>query len=201
MTSYDQRAKHVLDTCRIHDIPVPGQIGILSVDNEEFLCKHTHPTLSSIAPDFESCGYRAAELLDNLLHGGQSRNTPELFSVKGIVERFSTADFSGSARTVEKAREFMRLNFASDISLEDTAKASGISVRVLEKRFQVACGVSPSEELRNIRIRHVTELLRDTETPIKEIGWLCGFKSEIHLKNLFKKHFDMTMREYRQQHT
>ena len=201
MVSYDQRAKHILDTCRLHGISVPGHIGVISVDNEEFLCEHTRPTLTSIVPDFESCGYRSAELLDTLMQGKRANRYPELFGIKGIVERFSTSDFSGSARVVEMARDFMRMNFANDISLEDMAKASKVSVRVLQKRFQTACGRSPSEELRDIRLQHVTELLNRTETPIKEIGWLCGFKSEIHLKNLFKKHFDMTMREYRQQHT
>ena len=199
MASYDQRAKHILDMSRILNISIPGQIGVISVDNEEFLCEHTHPTLTSIVPDFISCGYRAAELLDTLMNGGKSPNAPEFFGVKGIVERFSTADFSGSARIVETAREFMRLNYSADISLNDIADAAGVSVRLLEKRFQAISEKSPSEELRDIRLNHVKNLLRKTHTPIKEISWLCGFKSEIHLKNLFRSKIGISMSKWRQE--
>ena len=197
MAAYDQRAKHVLDVCRLNGISVPGSVGVISVDNEEFLCERTHPTLTSIVPDFESCGYRAAELLDSLMHGGRSRTAPQLFGVRGVVERFSTADFSGSVRIVELAREFLRKNYAADITFDDIAKSAGVSIRVLEQRFRHAAGRSPSDELRALRLEHVKELLTRTQTRISDIGELCGFKSDIYLKNVFKNETGMSMRDYR----
>jgi len=198
--SYDQRAKHVIDACRLGGIPVPGQVGIIGVDNEEFICERTRPALTSILPDFEGAGYCAAEKMDAMLRSNRTVPRPILFGVKGIIERLSTADFSGATRIVELARDFIRNNFASDIRPEEIARAAGVSLRLLEKRFGDASDTTPAEELRTTRLAAVTKLLTETETPIGEIGYMCGFKSEIHLKNLFKARFGMSMREYRTAH-
>lgn len=60
---YDQRAMHVLSVCRAEGISVPEQIQVVGVDNEEWICEHVSPTLTSVEPDFEGCGQRAAETL------------------------------------------------------------------------------------------------------------------------------------------
>ena len=197
--SYDQRARHLLDLARLNGLSVPEQVAVLGVDNEEFLCEHTVPTLSSLAPDFESCGYRAAELLSALLSGRRTRPSsgPETFGLRGLVQRASTANWSGAARIVETARELLRCHYAADISIEDVARAAGVSRRVMEKRFHAVANTTPAEELREFRLKRVKMLLRQSDSPIKEIGYQCGFMSEIALKNLFKARFGQSMRDYR----
>ena len=54
---------HVLNICRAEGIAVPEQIQVVGVDNEEWICDHTSPTLTSVEPDFEGCGERAVETL------------------------------------------------------------------------------------------------------------------------------------------
>ncbi|MBR0056244.1 MAG: AraC family transcriptional regulator, partial [Kiritimatiellae bacterium] len=40
-------------------------------------------------------------------------------------------------------------------------------------------------------------LLVETQTPIGQIGELCGFGDEAHLKRLFRRRFGCTMRDWR----
>ena len=39
--AFDQRAKHVLDACRLAGLNVPSQIQVLGVDNETYVCSQT----------------------------------------------------------------------------------------------------------------------------------------------------------------
>ena len=69
MASYDIRARHVLDACRRVGLSVPDRVGVVGVDNDEFLCGLTDPHLSSVALDSRRAGYEAAAQLDRLMSG------------------------------------------------------------------------------------------------------------------------------------
>ena len=69
--SDDMRAMHVLNVCRVSGLAVPEQIQVVGADNEEWICAHTSPTLTSVEPDFEGCGYRAAETLLAMMAGAK----------------------------------------------------------------------------------------------------------------------------------
>ena len=193
----DQRAQHVLFACRRAGIPVPEQVSVIGVDDDELVCEYAHPTISSIVLDFEAAGYHAAKRLDKLMRGGKPAKAIWHYGVRGFVERGSSADVKGSAHIVSVAREFLRRNATSPIDVTDIAKAAGVSVRTLQKRFAQVTNVSPGRELRQERLKKVCDLLIHTQTPIDGIGELCGFASEIHLKAIFKKTFGLTMSDYR----
>jgi LacI family transcriptional regulator len=69
MTCHDDRGLQVLDACRRVELDVPGEVAILGVDNDPFLCNLSSPPLSSIDVNSERVGYVAAELLDDLMDG------------------------------------------------------------------------------------------------------------------------------------
>jgi LacI family transcriptional regulator len=200
--AFDQRAKHVLDACRLAGLNVPSQIQVLGVDNETYICEQTVPSLSSLMPDFENGGFLAAEFLDAALHGGAGaaevgRRTTLRFAFKGAVERLSTADVNGTARRVAAAREFIRLHATSDIDVPHVAASIGVSVRLLQRDYRAVTGRTVLDDIQNEKLERVKDLLRKTTTPIDAIGPFCGFKSPAHLKTLFKKRFGMTMGTYR----
>ncbi|MBE6395809.1 MAG: hypothetical protein E7046_02245 [Lentisphaerae bacterium] len=64
--AFDHRAKCTINLCRPSGILIPEHLQILDVDNNETICENTRPTLSSVAPDFERCGYEAAAALHAL---------------------------------------------------------------------------------------------------------------------------------------
>ena len=196
----DWTAKSVLDIAQEAGIPVPEQLQVLGVDNEEFVCNQTVPALSSVIPDFDAGGWAAAEALTALLRGGGAGAGADgtiLFGVKGIVERASTQDARGGSRIVGIARTFLAMHAASDITVADVAKAAGASQRLLEMHFKTITGTTVARALQNERLRLVQEMLRTTNTPIARIGELCGFRDALWLKQLFRRRFGVSMREWR----
>ena len=200
--AYDQRAKQVLDACRLAGIAVPGQVLVLGVDNETVICEHTTPSLSSVAPDFASGGYLAAAFCDTAAHSSPHptpRVTHLRFGLLGVIERLSTADTNGTVRRVAEAREFIRRNATADIGVPDVAAALRVSRRLLEKSFHDATGRTVLDFIQDARFERVTRMLRETETPIGAISRFCGFRSSTHLMTLFRQRYGMTMTAYRKQ--
>lgn len=198
MAAFDQRAKDVLDACRLAQIDVPSQVMVLGVDNEEYICENTVPTLTSVLPDFSGGGLRAAESLDRII-AGETDSVPLHLSygIKQIVERVSTADVNGAARCVALACEYMRRNAAAAIGIDDIATAAGTSRRLLEKHFRSVLSTTAMHELQCIRLELVKSRLKETDLPIKCIGETCGFGDISHLMKLFKSTFNVTMQTYR----
>lgn len=195
--AFDQRAKHVLDACRAAGIPVPEQVQVVGVDNEEYICEQTSPSLSSVLPDFERGGYMAAETLAGLLAGEEPPAAPLRYGVKGVVERLSTQDARGAGRAVARALDFIRLHATSGISVLDVVRAVGGSQCLLERKFREVRGHTIVQEIQNGRLEKACDLLRRTTTPIPQIGALCGFESGAYLETLFKKRYGCTMRQWR----
>ena len=199
--AYDHRAKHVIDACQAADLTIPDQIQILGTDNESYLCEQTRPSLSSLVPDFEGGGFATAEFLFRaLVQRKARRSSPQMiyFGLVGIFERDSTADVNGFARRVALTRQIIRkVASMPGIGVPHIASELGVSQRLLEKNYRAVTGRTVAADLRNERIARVKDLLRKTNTPIDTIAPLCGFRSPLYLKNLFKRTTGKTMSEFR----
>lgn len=197
MAAFDQRAKNVLDACIRAKIDVPSQCLVLGVDNEEYICENTHPSLSSILPDFTAGGMLAAETLENLMSGTDAPPAKILYGTRRIEERTSTMDISGAVRSIVLACEFMRRNAPLPIGIAEIVAASGTSKRLLEKHFRKVLNTTAMRELQRLRIELVKRRLEETTLPLKRVGESCGFNDEFHLKRTFKQQTGMTMSDYR----
>ncbi len=198
LAAHDQRAKHILDVCRLTDVKVPELVQVLGIDDESYICEQTVPALSSVAPDFERGGYAAAEALNAMLTDRPPNLHRLKVPVKGITERLSTTDISGSGTRVMRAQDFIRRNAHERITVGMVVRAAGGSERLLEKNFKKVVGHSICQEIQQRRLESVRKLLSETAQPIDAIAEKCGFRNGIYLKNLFKKKFGMTMSDFRQ---
>ena len=202
MAVHDELARKFMYQLTAADIRIPQDIAVLGVDNEWILCTHMMPTLSSVQPDFERSGFLAAQCLDKLLRQKNvSRRTvtplTQTIPVKGIVGRESTAPSSSVGRLILKAQEFIHDYSAGDLHVDDVAHHLCVSRRLLDLRFRAVTGKTVLEAIRMEQLERVRHLLRSTAISITEIGRLCNFRSENHLKRLFKATFGITMRAYR----
>ena len=198
MAYCDQCAKQVYDACRIARLLIPDQLRIVGVDNDIAICENLSPTLTSVEPDFEGCGYLAARLLDDFLRRkSRTRLKPISYGVRTVAERASTQDVKGGGRIVTAAREIIRLNVCEPITVASIADQLHVSYRLLELRFRDVLGISVGEEIRRVRLENVCRLLRTTDHSIGEICERSGFDSTSHLSSLFKKSYGITMRQYR----
>lgn len=198
MAYADICAKRIYDACHIARLRIPDQIRIVSVDNDASLCENLFPSLTSIEPDFELCGYLAGQLLFGQL--GKSPSAKPIcvtYGVKSVVERASTQDVKGSGRIVAAACEIIRLHVNEGIDVAEVAKRLKVSRRLLELRFRDVLGIGVAEELRRVRLESVCRQLRNTGLSIGEISAKSGFASSSHLNALFRSTYGMTMRDWR----
>lgn len=193
---YDSRARFVLDVCREAEIKVPAQVQVLGVDNETYFCEYATPTLSSISPDFEGGGFLAAQTLDALIDGRPPPQT-NLFGIAEVVERLSTSDTSGAANRVSRARDLIRSEIKSTLTVAAIAQKVGCSARLLEKDFKAVLGKSVIREIGEVRMSKVLDLLKSTTKNEETIASECGYGSIGTLRNSFRARFNKTMREWR----
>ena len=194
--SDDMRAMQVLSVCRADGIAVPEQIQVLGVDNEEWICCHTSPTLTSVEVDFEGCGQRAAETLLAMMEGRKCAHEAS-FGIRRVVQRMSTTDMHGSTNRAVMAREWMLANCCRRIEGPEGAAALGCSTRTLQLSYKSVFGRTMQQDLIEMRLEHARKLLSDTDVPVCRVAECCGVKASSHFMRQFKARTGMTMLQYR----
>lgn len=196
----DDRGYDILEYCRRHRLKVPKDMLVLGTNNDTFICENCRPPLSSIQPDFEQEGFLAAQALAALMNGTEPAPAQMLFvGVKAVIRRESTADVSVAGKLVQKAIAYIRRNATRDISVSDVARHLGCSRRLADLRFRELMGTSIGEMIITTRLDEVKRLLASTREPIDAIAASCGYANPNYLKNLFKRRFGLTMRDWRRQ--
>lgn len=97
--------------------------------------------------------------------------------------------------SLKKAISFLRMNFYTNITMEEVAQHAGIGVRYLRKLFSHHLNISPLDYLNQIRINKSIDLLKNTELSIKEVCFTCGFKSPQYFSRVFKQQMGISPKE------
>ena len=199
MAASDELARQFVEAIAACGLGSPNDIAVLGVDNEWIFCTHMQPTLSSIQPDFERAGFLAAECLDRMMRsGGTGRNGIRITCpVKTIVGRESTAPSNTAGLMIRRAEEFIHDHPSSVTCVGDVARHLKVSRRLLDLRFRAITGKTVLSAIQDEQLNRVRDLLRTTSLSITEISSRCNFRSENHLKSLFKKTYGITMRDFR----
>ena len=97
---------------------------------------------------------------------------------------------------VERAIDYMETNLSEPLTLEDVAKASGLSPSHFARRFKSATGAPPHQYLIQMRVERAKRMLLQRE-PIVEIALACGFTHQEHLTRIFRRLTGVTPASYR----
>ena len=111
----DARARHLLQTCDLLDIPVPDQLCIIGIDNEELIQAFSRVSLSSVVQGTKNMGYQAAKLLHAQLENRPIKQYQYLIPPLRIEARTSTDYRSIQDPLVIQALHYIRVNACSDI--------------------------------------------------------------------------------------
>lgn len=199
LAAMDPRAQQMINLSLDLGIRVPEDMAILGIDDDELFCNGTVPTLSSIRRDTETCGFRAAQMLDRLMREKTARREVFFYGATGITTRDSTQIRKPVEDTVaRRAQEFIRINAGAGIGVPDIVRHLRVSRRLAEARFRSTFQRSLLDEIQAVRMAHVEKLLRETDLPIKDVCAHCGGQTVTHLRRLFKARHGMTMQDYRQ---
>ncbi len=200
MVAFDDRALQVLEACREAGLSVPDDVAIVSCDNDDMLCAHLSPSLTSIEPNHVQIGYRAAQLLDEFMQGRTS-TVPVIESggISRLVSRESTAVSTPGGALVRRANDFIAGNALSGIGVQDVVNYLKVSRRLADLRFREIQGMSILDAIRQRQFDEVCRLLRQTNDTMESIALRCGFADGKYLMAAFKRQFGISMGVYRRE--
>ena len=161
------------------------------------VCDHVRPTLTSLAPDFEEEGYRAARELQAMMYGARPRKRVFLIGLRGVEERGSTRNASPGKSIAHAARAYIEANALRGITAADVVRHLGVSRSLADLRFREETGTSLLRAILDVRLGEVKRLLSETALPIGEVARRAGYPNANYLKNLFRRHVGQSMRDWR----
>lgn len=197
MACNDFRGQHVLDACNRLDLAVPEEIAVIGVDNEEELCDLCDPPLSSIVPNAELVGFKAAEMLDLLMAGARPAETHQVAAPIGVVTRQSTDMLAIEDSDVAEAVRYIRENACKGVNVAAVLGHVPVSRSILERRFRQYLGHSPQALIRHMQLKRVKQLLVDSDLPLSKISEMAGFKHQEHMCVAFKREVGDSPGSYR----
>jgi AraC-like DNA-binding protein len=94
---------------------------------------------------------------------------------------------NSSSQYVINAIKYIQFNYSRDISIDDIAKAVGISRSHLYRVFMSNVGQAPIDYLTDYRIGEACYLLKNSQLSIAEIAVSVGFFDQFYFSRVFKK--------------
>lgn len=199
MAAYDELAVDVLAACETAAIRIPSQVAVIGVDNDEFVCRHSIPPLSSVLPGHEEMGYRAAAELERLMALQKPEKCPRHVTVSPgkVAMRESTGRISPAAFLVDRIKAQIRADATDGAKVDDIVRKLGVSRRLAELRFREIESKTISSALADRRLEEALRLIRTTKRTFVQIAAECGFSDAKHLTHRFSDVFGMSPREFR----
>ena len=200
MAFSDEDASFAIKACHEAGISIPRQIGFIGVDNETHFCENTTPPLTSVEPDYEGAGFKAAELLASLIEGdAKTGGSQHIYGVLKIEERMSAQSISAAANRVARARAAIRNAESRIPSPAEIARGQNVSLRVLELAFKEVLGRSMRSDILDFRLEKATKLLKATKLPIGEVAIKSGFENYAAFTTSFRRRLGMSPGAWRRE--
>jgi AraC family transcriptional regulator len=105
----------------------------------------------------------------------------------------------GSGLTAAQYRRVLDLvadRFGEAITIEDMARAAGMSAAHFSRLFKAALGDSPYQFVMEYRVEQARKMLAG-DRPLIDVALACGFADQPHFTRIFKRLTGRTPREYR----
>lgn len=166
---------------RLRDVPLPAETHVLLHALVTYLESDTPR-----APHSIECSI--SEILVSAMTGGRTL-------VSGDSAQ-DDATWDGHAAAVYRARMFLAQNIAKTVTLEDVARASGLSRSHLCRVFRDLTGQPVHAFLTDLRLREALWRLPDYPRRIGELGLELGFSSASHFATAFRARFGIPPRNY-----
>lgn len=98
---------------------------------------------------------------------------------------------------LKKMLTYIHQEYENELSLEDIAKAAGVSKRECLRCFQEEIHITPFSYLKDYRLQMACIALKNTENTVTAIAQNCGFNSSSYFGKVFRKSMGMTPYEFR----
>lgn len=113
------------------------------------------------------------------------------------IEELGSADACTDARMIE-IMNYVQANYI-DITLEDLAEKFFLSKPYLSKYIKEKSGMTFGDLVKKIRMKKAKALLKSSNMTVENIAMSVGYQNVEHFNRLFKKAYDMTPMQFRNQ--
>lgn len=156
---------------------------------------------------------RALTVMQQIISAQDSAASKELITVSLLQnlwqEIFENADIpspeehkdhsSSSQARLQLMMQFIHLNYSQNISLDDIAREAMVSKSTALNLFRKYLHITPVNYLINYCLKQASQLLSKTEKKIHLISSETGFHNVEYFCKIFKKRYNFTPTEYREQ--
>lgn len=141
-----------------------------------------------------------------IIHSGQNH---DFKAVPQIVMRMKQACDSqvidleppkGSGeKAIETALQYIKEHYNEDLSLEKVASVVYLNPAYFSQLFKQKVGLGYKEYVTSLRLEQAKQLLLNPKLKLAEIADYVGYQDMRHFTQMFRKKFNITPNEYRQQ--
>lgn len=116
------------------------------------------------------------------------------------AENVQTKDNRKNAYAVLQVMEYITRHYGEKITLEQLYRQTNMpSMPTFLRCFRSLCGKSPISYVISVRLAHAEAYLKNTDMPLTQIAYECGFYDSSQFSKLFYKAYGCTPSHYRQQ--
>lgn len=134
--------------------------------------------------------------LTTLLRSGTAE---DVHSAPNIPEEAQVVQVGGV--DMRAVTQYINLNYASPVGLEDLARVAIVSKSTLIHAFKLAFNTTPIKYINRVRLEKAKALLLNTDSSISETSEMVGFQSLHYFSRYFKSHEGLSPVEYRQRYS
>lgn len=159
--------------------------------------KFTVHTIEVVIDAFEECyryvlgGYTDADLI------GLSTSFSRFMGLCRTLHQPADPRRRHSQDQVLRTIRLMRENLGRAITLEELARAAGLSVPHYSAMFKRQMNCTPVLFLTRLRLQKACERLEHSDDTIAQIGYAVGYADPLYFSRVFRRHMSVTASEYR----
>lgn len=199
---HDYRAQLLVEACQDAGLRIPDDIAVIGMDNDETVCEHSVPTLTSVSRSSEQVGWEAAALLHRMMQGGTPPTETLLIAPEGVVARQSTDMHYYMDPVVRRAVDYMKENLKGSFNIATIAESLGVSKRTLEMRFRESVASSPHAYFTWLRVQRAQAMMQlSQKRPLEHIATECGFGTGATFYAAFQRVTGQTPARFRKKRT
>ena len=155
----------------------------------EFTVVHDHGSrLRNLTQQLFSLNHVQSPLVDDLRQS---------YFMTVIGEFLLLAQNTDTDILVTQIRDYIQQNLAKPIQVDVLAKIAFMSKYYFIRKHKSLSGITPMQEVRQMRLREARNLIASTHLPLKQIACMVGFSDEYIFSKNFKKLFGSTPGSYK----
>ena len=186
LTADELRGWIALGHCVQGGMDVPEQVAVIAGGNDPLVCESADVPLSAVEHGADRVGYRACEVLQQLLNGAPPPTQPILIPPLGVVTRQSSDILAIDVPEVAAAVRFIRQHACELLTVDDVVAHASTRRRWLERQFRRIVGRSIYADILRQRIKTGKTLLTESDLKIAVIAERCGFPHLQHFGSAFR---------------